>query len=225
MNVIMRLLWPAVAALSAGRVIYNDRSGADRLFLTFDDGPSRSCTPDVLDVLAEYRVQATFFMVGKHVATERDIVQRAIKEGHELGNHSLNHPHFSSLTPEQRLAEMHAGERELLTAGGVGPFLFRLPYGEDRADLFSFVLQYGYRLVLWSRDSLDYQSTAPQVVGGFRRRPVTPGDVLLFHDDGPAAAESLRVLLPMWLSQGYSFHVLSELAVRPEVVPLWNAVP
>ena len=217
----MRFLWPTIASLSGGRVLYQDRSGAKRLFITFDDGPSARFTRPTLDVLAKYKVPATFFMIGKHAAEEPELVDEVIARGHEIGNHSMNHLRLSRLDDRSRIAEIESAERVLRRSASAKPLLFRFPYGQDSFGLFSFAVSRGHRVALWSKDSLDYRLPATDVLRAFRARPVVPGDVLLFHDDGGVAAEVLRVLLPVWLAEGYSFHRLSDLSVtRPDAALL-----
>lgn len=198
--------------MSGGRILCQDRSGLKRLYITFDDGPNPENTPKVLEVLAKHHVPATFFMVGKHVVEEPVLVREIARLKHEMANHSMTHPHFDRISTAQRVEEIRGAERVLRAAGSESN-LFRLPYGDDSAELVSFVIGMGCRLALWSRDSMDYKLTAPEVVQGFQRQPVQLGDVILFHDDGAVAAEALDELLPMWISQGYSFARLSQLRV------------
>lgn len=208
----MRLLWPTLASMSGGRILCQDRSGLKRLYITFDDGPSPRHTPRLLEVLAKHHVPATFFMIGKHVVEEPVLVREIARLRHEMANHSMTHPHFDRISNRQRFEEIRSAERVLRAAGSESP-LFRLPYGDDSPELVSFVLGSGCRLALWSRDSMDYKLGAAAVVEGFRQQPVQMGDVILFHDDGPVAAEALDELLPMWIAQGYGFARLSQLRV------------
>jgi len=209
----MRLLWPAFAALSGGRVLYRDHSGRRRLFLTFDDGPCRETTPRLLDLLAEHRIQATFFMVGWRMVLWPEGVEAVARRGHELGNHTMTHTRFSWLTARAKRLELSFADRLLKELGGVEGAPFRLPYAEDSPDLIAFCVGEGRRVALWSKDSLDYRLHGEDVLLRFRESPVCPGDIVLFHDDGEAAATALSILLPRWRDEGYTFGGLSEVSL------------
>jgi peptidoglycan/xylan/chitin deacetylase (PgdA/CDA1 family) len=88
---------------------------------------------------------------------------------------------------------------------------FRPPYGGISVSLFAYGLRSGRRLAMWSQDSLDYKYTAEQVVERFTKLPPKAGDILLFHDDGGAAMQSLQNLLPRWLRQGFTFGTFNEM--------------
>ncbi len=207
----MRRLWPVVAALSRGRVIYKDRSGRRRLFLTFDDGPHPDVTPKLLDLLERHGVKATFFMVGREMCRSPEIVAAVLARGHEIGNHSMTHRRFSWATSRAKLREIDEVDRLLESHGAPRTGAFRLPFAEDSVRLLIGSVLAGRRVALWSRDSLDYRLDGEEVARRLEARPVEPGDVLLFHDDGPSALVALEALLPRWRAEGYSFGVLSEI--------------
>ena len=141
-----------------------------------------------------------------------EVVREVVGQGHELGNHSMSHTRFSWLSVRARRLEMAFADRLLLEAGEQELPPFRLPYAEDSLLLLGFCLLEGRRLALWSRDSLDYRLSAGEVLVHFEETPIVAGDVLLFHDDGPAAVDSLAVLIPKWRSEGFSFGRLSQIS-------------
>lgn len=97
--------------------------------LTFDDGPNQPFTGQILDVLRDFGVKATFFALGKWVPKAPEIVKRAASEGHEIGNHSYFHPTFNSLSESEGISEITACYQALKDAEIASPTLFRAPFG------------------------------------------------------------------------------------------------
>src|SRR5437773_9676279 len=89
--------------------------------MTFDDGPSATLTPKLLDLLAAHHIKATFFVIGENVAEHPEIVARAAQEGHEIANHSWSHPNFGKMSDETYPANLHKPMEELSTARASGP--------------------------------------------------------------------------------------------------------
>ncbi|EJZ16921.1 polysaccharide deacetylase family protein, partial [Rhizobium sp. Pop5] len=79
----------------------DDGTGRNSVYLTFDDGPHPFCTPEILDILAEHRVPATFFVIGEFLADQSKLIQRMIAEGHEVANHTMTHPDLSDCEPDE----------------------------------------------------------------------------------------------------------------------------
>ena len=134
----------AAAAPEAGDLKY--------VALTFDDGPSPRCTPRLLDGLAEYGARATFFVVGCQTVKDPDIVRRIAAEGHQVGNHSYDHPQLDSLTYAQALDDLQKNDDLLRELLGEGDYWVRPPYGlcTDRE-----AAALSVPLVNWSVDTED----------------------------------------------------------------------
>src|SRR5213079_2638593 len=97
--------------------------------MTFDDGPSAVLTPKLLDLLAAHHIKATFFVIGENVAEHQEIVARAAKEGHEIGNHSWSHPNFGKMSQESVRSQVQRTDDAIKSATGKRPTLLRPPYG------------------------------------------------------------------------------------------------
>ena len=89
--------------------------------MTFDDGPSEKLTPELLDILAQHHIHATFFVIGKNVVEHPEILQRAVREGHEIGNHSWSHPAFGKMRDESVRAELQKTDDAIRAAIGGSP--------------------------------------------------------------------------------------------------------
>lgn len=210
MSKVNALLKRGLMLVSGKRILVRGRPGDKRLYLTFDDGPHELHTPAVLDLLAQYRVKATFFIVGRDAQTKPEVVQRLVAAGHELGNHTLIHPRMDFLSDRGRDLEIAGMEQLLIGFDGGASHYFRPPYGGLSLSLLRYCLGAGHKVALWSRDSMDYGKDAERVAAEFEQRPPRAGDILLFHDDGAAAAVALAKLLPRWLAEGFTFHTLSD---------------
>ena len=97
--------------------------------LTFDDGPHPIVTPRILDLLKQYQARATFFVLGNRVDSYADVLQREYTEGHEIGNHSYNHPSLSKLRPEEIAYQVQETDERIAHLIPTSPVLLRPPYG------------------------------------------------------------------------------------------------
>lgn len=175
-------------------------------YLSFDDGPHPEHTPRLLDLLAEWGVKASFFVIGHELERWPAIAQRIASEGHSLGNHSWSHPQFAALTLDAQLAEIDRCDAALHAIDGRTRHAFRPPRGELSPGLLWRLWRRGQRVVYWTRDSLDYQSRpAADLALRLQDQPISPGDIILMHDDADCARAMLAQLLPQWLDQGLRF--------------------
>src|ERR1051325_3376516 len=97
--------------------------------LTFDDGPNATLTPKLLDLLAARHLKATFFVVGQNAADHPDILKRAVREGHEIANHSWSHPNLAKMSDEAVRRALQKTDDAISAAIGKRPTLLRPPYG------------------------------------------------------------------------------------------------
>ena len=182
--------------------------------LTFDDGPHPKETDEVLDVLSKYNVKATFFIAGKHANWYKDPLIRASKEGHEIGNHTFNHPDISNLSSSQIEEEIVKCEETLVNLTGKKPTLFRPPFGSYRKeDLESIAKKYGYKIVLWTTiDAKDWKNPPASTIASLITNNAKNGDIILLHDYATInTVEALNILIPQMQKKGFNFVTVSEL--------------
>lgn len=160
--------------------------------LTFDDGPDPQFTPQVLDVLAEHGVRATFFLVGRRVRSHPELVRRMISEGHAVGSHTWSHPRPWTIGGLATLREYRAGRRAVEDVAGRPIRLFRPPKGYLTGRIALAALAARLETWLWTLDPEDWQPgvTADQLLN--RLGALGPGDVVLLHDglEDPLAPEA-----------------------------------
>lgn len=172
------------------------------VYLTFDDGPVPESTPFILDTLAQYNVKATFFMVGENVLRYRDLYNRIVEEGHQVGNHTFNHmgsfKHWAltyGINTEKANELIHA-------------HLFRPPHGWMRWSVYWW-LSKRYKIVMWDLVTRDYSKwMTPEDVLKNVKRYARNGSIITFHDS-MKSIDKLKYALPealKWLKeQGYEF--------------------
>jgi len=184
------------------------RSG-NALYLTFDDGPHPEHTPRLLDLLARHGAQATFFLIGANAERHTGIARRIAEEGHALGNHSWDHPHFDRLPRAAQREQIDRTDALLQSIDGQPVHDFRPPRGVASPGMLLDCAMRGTRLAYWSYDSLDYSQRAPDaLLANMAAHPVRAGDVVLMHDDSEHSRTMLETLLPQWRAQGHALAAL-----------------
>ena len=200
----------------AARIVYSFAGGTDkpRIALTFDDGPHPRYTPQILDILEEYGVCATFFCVGSNAEIYPQLVRRIQEQGHELGNHTHNHFHVANLSTEQLFADIQSCEETLMRLGCPKIRFFRPPEGVCTEDVKNYCEQRGMTIVLWSIDTRDWAHTPVSEICENVRSNAKDGAIILMHDfigkNSPTPA-ALRRIIPMLQESGYEFVTLSTL--------------
>src|SRR5437016_11181180 len=180
--------------------------------MTFDDGPSATLTPKLLDILAVHRIKATFFVIGENVAEHPEIVARATREGHEIGNHSWSHPNFGKMSDQGVRSQLQRTDDAIKNATGKRPTLMRPPYGSitDREKHWIHD-EFGYRIILWDVDPLDWKRPGPAVVRNRILKETRPGSIVLSHDIHPGTIEAMPSTLDALEAKGLKFVTVSEL--------------
>lgn len=197
-----------------GDVISGAKTSRQIIALTFDDGPHAKRTPEILDILAEYGIHATFFAVGENIKTHPEIIQREIDEGHEIGNHTYAHTFLKKASRQDVVDELCSFDDMMLEMFEYKSKLFRPPGGLYNETLCQAAKEMGYSVVLWSVDTRDWAHTpAPKICKDICEGAKC-GDIILMHDyiGGSSPTPSvLRVIIPKLLEDGYEFVTVSEL--------------
>jgi peptidoglycan/xylan/chitin deacetylase (PgdA/CDA1 family) len=175
--------------------------------LTFDDGPDARSTPALLDVLREADVAATFFCIGKNVATNRELPARILREGHLLGNHTFNHSNTTNFFTAGRLRdELIETQTAIQNTTGVAPQWFRPPMGLSNPRTFRVAQAMGLNVIGWSARGLDTLTGDPQKIVARIIRRLEPGAIILLHDGNIPADRlvmTVKLLLANLRERGY----------------------
>jgi peptidoglycan/xylan/chitin deacetylase (PgdA/CDA1 family) len=185
--------------------------------LTFDDGPSRTWTPRILDLLRRYDARATFFVVGSAVAAEPSLTRRIAREGHTIGNHTYNHADLTRLSAAGFRAEVSLAQAAIERVAGTTTRLLRPPYGAVNASTRTLAAQAGYKLVLWDVDPQDWRRPGSGSIAARILRDTRPGSLILLHDGGGDRSQTLAALeqvLATLSARGYTFAAMRDQEAR-----------
>ncbi|MDO4296386.1 MAG: polysaccharide deacetylase family protein [bacterium] len=179
--------------------------------LTFDDGPHGEFTPLLLDGLKERGVKATFFLMGKNIEGNEEIVKRMQQEGHLIGSHSYQHLKMTKEKEEDALAEISKNSRLIASITGQYPTYLRPPYGDWNEHLENEVPM---TTVFWSVDSLDWkyqniEKTVQQIL-----KDTEEGDIILMHDIFETSVEAALEVIDRLEEQGYTFVTVDEMLIE-----------
>lgn len=179
-----------------------------RVALTFDDGPSSKYTPQLLEGLRERGVHATFFLMGKNIEGNEELVKQIQEEGHLIGNHTYNHVELDKIPKEKALEEIEAANQEIYEITGVYPQWLRPPYGAWVKNLDFCVEMFP---VLWDVDTLDWKSKNVESILKIAKAEVKDGAVILMHDAYQSSVEAALQIVDLLTAKGYEFVTVDEL--------------
>lgn len=191
-----------------------------RAALTFDDGPDDKFTPAVLNILKEYQVKATFFVVGKQVKKNPEMLRRIYEEGHAIGNHSFDHPDFSKLSSTRLEAEINQADQAIQDAAGITTPLFRAPFGALSEPLKKYLKATGRSLVKWTVDTRDWTGAPSEEILHAVQKQTKPNGIILMHSFGGKngdlsnTVEALPKVIRYLQDQGYTLVTVPELPAK-----------
>ena len=177
------------------------------VYLTFDDGPIPEVTPQVLAILAQYKVKATFFMVGENVDKHPEVYEQVVKAGHRIGNHTYNHIKGWHCTTATYLGNVEQCQERIGDTN-----LFRPPYGKATWLQRRMLHLMGYKLIYWDILTRDYDKhVTPEQMLRLIQRETREGSIINFHDSLKSNERMLEVLSKAieWLQkEGYELATL-----------------
>lgn len=175
--------------------------------LTFDDGPGRY-TERLLNQLKEANVPATFYLLGQNAPIYPKTVQRMVREGHQLGNHTLSHKSLTTLSKTQVSHEVQDSAKKIKKVAGTAPDTMRPPYGARNKDVDSRI---DVPLVLWDVDTLDWQHRDPKKTVKIAMNEVSDGSIILMHDIHESSVKAVPNLIKKLKKKGYKLVTVNEL--------------
>lgn len=187
------------------------------LALSFDDGPHPEYTVQILDILKEYNVVATFFVLGQHAEKYPEIINRQLSEGHEIGNHSYSHIDMKKASIKEIQEEFDKTQEIIYSICNVKPKLFRPPYGNYNDQVVKLIDSHESTLVLWTfyQDSKDWSNPGVETIIETTLSKAKNGDIILLHDyvykDESHTVKALKTIIPILLDKGYRFVTISDL--------------
>ncbi len=197
---------------NAGVSFSSVRNNGNFIALTFDDGPHPRNTPRLLDMLRQRNIPATFYVIGKSVNLHPEITRRIVAEGHEIGNHTYNHPNLTKLSNASVRRELDTTREAIIRTTGVKPRTMRPPYGALRTSQRQMIhSEYGYPTILWDVDPLDWKRPGTAVVKSRILNGTKSGSIVLAHDLHSTTVDAMPTTLDALLAKGFRFVTVSQL--------------
>lgn len=210
---------PAIVGVSATTrklPIYCVQRDNKCVSLSFDAAWGNEDTQQLIDILAKYKVSATFFVVGDWVDKYPESVKALSDAGHEVMNHSDDHAHFSKLTAQRITANVNACNDKIEAVTGVRPTLFRCPYGEYDDHVVQALTDMGMYTIQWDVDSLDWKDLTAKEIQGRVLKGVQSGSIVLFHNAAKHTPEALPGIIEGLLADGYEIVPISQILLKGE---------
>ena len=195
--------------------IYCVNRDDNKISISFDAAWGGDKTLGILDLLDEYNIKTTFFLVDIWTQKYPELVKEIVTRGHEIGNHSTSHPQMSKLNETQIAKELNTQADTVLAIAGVRPVLFRPPYGDYNNRVITTARVQGFVPIQWSVDSLDWKNRGAQEIIN-RATKVKSGDIVLFHNDSQYILDALPAVLKYYAENGYSVVPISEILLTGE---------
>lgn len=195
--------------------IYCVETDKKQIAISFDAAWGNDDTETLINILKEYDVPATFFVVGAWVDKYPESVKQLADAGHQVQNHSNTHPYMTQLSKEQMCNEIESCNKKIESITGVCPTLLRPPYGDYDNCVIEAVDSLNMHTIQWSVDSLDWKdnATAESICSRVTGK-VTNGSIVLFHNDAEHTPEALPTILKCLKEQGYEFVFISDLILK-----------
>lgn len=181
--------------VSKARVVVHIPVTDNSVGLTIDDGPHPLITPLFLDILARHKVRATFFMVGEKAEEFPELLRRTVDEGHEIGNHTYDHPRLGDLPAAEALAQIRGGAQALGELSGRSPQLLRPPGGGVAEDVLRAAAAADATVVLWTHNTNDWLRPSPEEIAANALRDLTPGAIILMHQGSLESVAALPLII------------------------------
>ncbi|MBT9172049.1 MAG: Peptidoglycan-N-acetylglucosamine deacetylase [Syntrophomonadaceae bacterium] len=196
--------------------IYYVDTPEKKLALSFDASWGTQHTTRLLEILEQNNIKTTFFLTGFWAEKYPELVKKIAAAGHELGNHTWTHPHLNTLDKRGIKIELERLHAALSGLTGVGPSLFRPPFGEYSNKVIEAANELGLLTIQWSIDSLDWKELSREAIVQRVTSRLHPGAIILFHNNGRYTADALPEIISFAKSQGYTIVPISELLHRED---------
>jgi peptidoglycan-N-acetylglucosamine deacetylase len=185
-----------------------------KIALTFDTNWGDDNMIKILDILDENDVKATFFILGTWMDKYPDMVKEIYKRGHEIGNHSNNHPDFINISKDRIIEEIAVTDAKLMKLIGTGTSIFRFPSGSYNEEAVKIVESTNHFCIQWDVDSIDWKEHGADIEYNRVMKKTRPGSILLFHNGAKYTPETLPKIIKDLKSKGYEFVKVSDLIYK-----------
>ena len=201
------------------QIVFGIKTEEKVVALTFDDGPHPIFTIELLKLLAEFNVKATFFVSGKNIEQHKDLVKQIVDNGHELGNHAYSHRNMIFKTTSFIRNEIVKTDDLIKSCGADVPNIVRPPFGRFLLSALYVFCKLKKKVILWNIPTKDYKAKHPKLIVRKVYRKLKPGGIIVMHDAGKdnskvdrsVSLQAVRSLLSELPQKGFRFVTISEL--------------
>ena len=181
--------------------------------LTFDDGPNHN-TSKIIDLLNKYNVKATFFLVGKNITDKEEIIKKMYNSNMEIGNHTYSHKLLTRLDSNKVLDEINKTDNIIYSNINTYPTLIRPSYGSSNKKIRKLLDR---PIIYWNIDTLDWKYHNSKSISNRVLNKVQDGDIILMHDIYTATYNSLKILIPELINNGYTITTVTDLFNKKKI--------
>lgn len=196
--------------------IYCVETSEKKVALSFDAAWGADKTSEIMDILEEYEMKATFFLVGFWIDKYPEKTKEIYDRGFLIGNHSTNHPHCNKLTKEDITKEIITTNQKIKQITGNNPKYFRAPFGEYNNTLLESIEELNMKCIQWDVDSLDWKGLSGAEIASRILPKVKNGSIILCHNNSDHILEALPIVLLGLKNKGYTSVVMEELVIEGE---------
>lgn len=194
--------------------IYHVDTDKKQVALSFDAAWGNEQTENLLNILDEYNVKTTFFLVGAWVDNFPESVKEIADRGHDVGNHSNTHPHMTQTAVSKMQEEVEECNNKIEAITGCKPTLFRAPYGDYNNDVVKTVNGCSMYCVQWDVDSLDWKDPTPEQITQNILSKIQNGSIILMHNGATNTPEALPMVIEGIRENGYEIVPISEILLK-----------
>lgn len=183
--------------------------------ISFDATWGAEFTPKLLETLEKHEIKTTFFLTNIWLKDYPDVAKKITAKGHEIGMHSVSHPHLNNLPENEILEELQGNAKMIKEITGYDAKVFRPPFGEYNDKVINVINNAGYYPIQWSIDSLDWKNemTENDIIERVTKN-LHPGAIVLFHNNGAYTAAALENIIEYAFKEGYKIIPVSDLIYK-----------
>lgn len=196
--------------------IYSVDTSEKKVAISFDAAWGAEYTQEILDILEEYDVKSTFFLVGMWVDEYPEKVKAIHEAGHEIGNHSTSHPDMAKISQEEIIEELNVTGEKIEEITGETPILLRPPFGSYSDTLITTAKEQGYYTIQWDVDSLDWKEEGVDPLIEKVTSKAQQGSIILCHNNAKYITQALPTILETLQKEGYKFVPISQLIYKED---------
>lgn len=207
------------ASYSAKKLpIYSVETNEKKVALTFNAAWDDSDVTKILSILDNYKIKASFFLVGQWAEKYPESAKLIYSKGHELQSHSYSHKDMTKLSQHDAIAEITKAQDAISKITGTKPLLFRAPSGAYDSKTIEIAEEVGVIPIQWSCDSIDWKNPSPEKMNERILKKLKTGSIMLFHVGAKNTPDALPAIIENIKKQGYEFVLVSELIYKDNYV-------